>query len=1446
MKMGRPRAAPLCEVKVPDEEFPEFAPHYTTRSDVELVTGDCIRTRYQLGLRSVLASEPFLTDIGHLGEGPAVAQILHGTYIFPPNTPPEIEALFHEAAALYDKTKDMDFSPYITIEEFQYWWRHCRLDTQSSFSNIHYDHYGCAAYDDNLSALQVAKLNAAIRLGWPLKRWLHTVIVLLQKEMGTVFVNKLQAICLFEADFNYVLKVIFAQRMMGNLNRANLLPPEQHAKAFSGAKNATMNRLLWQDIHRTLHWPYATALVDLGDCYDAMYHGWNVVSLLAAGVPNCHVKLMLIALQTMGWHLKTGFGLAETSFRGSEDEPMMGMGQGSSAAAPAFSVTSLLQTNAYRRRGHCEPVFSAWSGLLLILAAIIYVDDTDLLLRAKRRQLSDTEFFNQIQAAINCWGHIVMATGGHLKQAKCKVSVVSFGYKNGASYIKTMQALPATPFVVPQHVGPPLIIETIPPDKSCEALGSFIAADGNPNQQVEEMRQKGLAWVDRLSSSHLTPIDGILSLKIHLKPRLCWNNVTFCASPSIIEKQLSKVFFKALPHLRVNRYIRSEFRHLPYKYQGLGIFDVNIERLGMKLFWIQRYWGSGCLEGQMLFHAYEAFSIDLGLDGNPFTYSFTKYGHLTVASWWKDLWELLCHFDIRLELDSALPFQPYRLGDKSIMRWFAESNFFTTKQLSILNRVRKRKCVFFLSELVLCDGRTVDISLLDGSEGSSRNKTYPMEKPTSSDVSLWMNAIRSLSSASYHLPTSLGAVLCISPDIDWFWNEQGRHLVKYNRAPSGDIRAYDHYIEVSTTHNTRNTRYQWEYSSLQRPPLLSHLASVRTSIVDENHVRLHSITSIPASPTPPINIRAVLHSWGNNSLWRDLQLHGDGTWLIEGLIQGTIEGAADGSFMVEVCPDVCSAAFMLICTVSKRRIMGTWSERSQFAGNYRGEIFGGMALALVLRAAATFLPDASQVPQVKLWFDNSGVIHHGNKPNADLLERQTQADVLSLLKRYLRELSIPVSFEKVEAHVDDYRPIETFSPQETWNMDMDRAAKFAILNALETNSFISPIFPFETFRFHNGFGKISGSPIAAIYDWHGYITAKQLFDSKGIVSTGHFDLIYWEGMEKAVSKFPDTFKFWISKHVSHFCGTNRFLSKIDPSVKNICPSCGQPDESTSHITRCSDPGRIASLEAAIDDLSDWMDENDTDPILQHLIEEYLLGRGVLQMADIIEAEQEYIDFATIHDDLGWDNFVEGRISKSLVHLQTQYLSTIHTYVKSSSWASGLIRQLLILTHQQWLYRNCTVHYKTDGRSLPQHKEILQKVTALLHTDEDMLLPEDQDLLHIDFAQLGKGPTIDQERWIASMNSALSAGRIHRARHGRRIRLPRLRRRLRSHHHSQQPSDLSLSSSESSTEDDEVNQPAPPLPPLQSRPHISRSYIPHYFAPIPDTEGSLRYKRRRRK
>ena len=169
-----------------------------------------------------------------------------------------------------------------------------------------------------------------------------------------------------------------------------------------------------------------------------------------------------------------------------------------------------------------------------------------------------------------------------------------------------------------------------------------------------------------------------------------------------------------------------------------------------------------------------------------------------------------------------------------------------------------------------------------------------------------------------------------------------------------------------------------------------------------------------------------------------------------------------------------------------------------------------------------------------------------------------------------------------------------------------------------------------------------------------------------------------------------------------------------------------------------------------------------------------------------------------------------------------------------------MRQLLILTHQQWIYRNCTVHFKRDGRTLPQHKEIFRKVNSLLHTNEDMLLPADQDLLHIDATELGKGPAIVQDRWIANINSAISAGRLHRARRRTRVRLPRICRR-RSIQTEPQTIDSDSEDSDFETETEEEEEEEHRTPILRSR-----DYITSYFAPDRDTEGSLRFRRRRKK
>jgi hypothetical protein len=71
-----------------------------------------------------------------------------------------------------------------------------------------------ASFCLDLSLLHAAKLMICAKNGLSLARWGEGLTVLLEKIIGNVFVHKLRAICLLEANFNWWNKLIFAKRMM--------------------------------------------------------------------------------------------------------------------------------------------------------------------------------------------------------------------------------------------------------------------------------------------------------------------------------------------------------------------------------------------------------------------------------------------------------------------------------------------------------------------------------------------------------------------------------------------------------------------------------------------------------------------------------------------------------------------------------------------------------------------------------------------------------------------------------------------------------------------------------------------------------------------------------------------------------------------------------------------------------------------------------------------------------------------------------------------------------------------------------------------------------------------------------------------------------------------------------------------------------------------------------
>ena len=106
-----------------------------------------------------------------------------GRYDFPPDTDPATKLLLEEAAHTFGKLSAEEVSTYVTVDDFQYYWRRQNERISSSFSGLHMGHYKAAAYSRRLAALHAAKLTACAKKGVPLERWGVGLTVLLEKNM---------------------------------------------------------------------------------------------------------------------------------------------------------------------------------------------------------------------------------------------------------------------------------------------------------------------------------------------------------------------------------------------------------------------------------------------------------------------------------------------------------------------------------------------------------------------------------------------------------------------------------------------------------------------------------------------------------------------------------------------------------------------------------------------------------------------------------------------------------------------------------------------------------------------------------------------------------------------------------------------------------------------------------------------------------------------------------------------------------------------------------------------------------------------------------------------------------------------------------------------------------------------------------------------------------------
>ena len=119
---------------------------------------------------SPFAQGDLLEELGFMGKKSAVTEILNGTYIFPPECDAHVCRICTKASKIYAKVAQETIHAFVTRKHFQSWWSTANKNTQSSMEGIHFGNLITASWNNFLTDLYIAKINACLKSGAPLGR----------------------------------------------------------------------------------------------------------------------------------------------------------------------------------------------------------------------------------------------------------------------------------------------------------------------------------------------------------------------------------------------------------------------------------------------------------------------------------------------------------------------------------------------------------------------------------------------------------------------------------------------------------------------------------------------------------------------------------------------------------------------------------------------------------------------------------------------------------------------------------------------------------------------------------------------------------------------------------------------------------------------------------------------------------------------------------------------------------------------------------------------------------------------------------------------------------------------------------------------------------------------------------------------------------------------------
>ena len=1248
----------------------------------------------------------------------------------------------------------------LSFDEFCTFVKKAREKTSCSPSGRTYSHYKALLQHNRIILGDIFKLLCySMRNNIVLDRWKQTTTVLLLKDAGKPKIHRMRTIHIIESELQFISKIFYVKKMMGNAERLNLVTDEQYgARPNRQAQSAVLNKRLYYNITHQMRHECAFMDDDAKACYDRIVTGLSAVEGRKWGQSHRESVFTTKVLQSQLFRVRTFNGTTDATYSYSDATPLQGAGQGIGWAGPKWVNTS--DTCSKMMNSTCTGmVFQDPFGMVVVVKiADYFVDDTATGV-TETAVNDDRSVLEHLSETEQKHADILYVCGHKLALDKCVYYFSRFKRVGLVYRHTTIEETPGDLVIRDSETGKVEKIQRLEPMDEHVTLGHLLSLTGSNKDQYNTIRDAMRDWTNKINTSSLTGRERMQAYTGYLEKALQY----VVASTTFSFKQCNTLMRIVAPVLlNANSIQRNCARIVLFStpnFGGLGIKHLfhlqGLERLRFLTMHMRRQ----DTVGDLMTICIQNTQLELGVSKQFFLLPFPSYSFVCTPTWITDIWEYVhkCHGTAHIPFLHMQHLQ--RQNDFFLMDKVFESQH-TSEHIHIFNHVRIALKVITASDIVTLGSNA---HVLRSVRKGCIKRRSKLQWPKSENIpAKWLEVWN-----------------CILDDVII------PHLLRY---PLGNWIAethqvWDHHTNqskdaISDPHHTYSIRRRTRYSNYDLAPEYLPL-SIPCDVLPSGDTSIQclgagSITYEKEVPQVHKSIRdAFKHvsDWRKRNWGQTFMKKAQVKKMLSLLRRNKLCCCSDGSVNYNRSGHAWGIA---VKGTAKILISGAAP-----VDGIPSKLNSTRAEMLGIIACVTFLSLISDVHKIRnktivLYTDSEAAITLAT--TRGLLSTKysfhTDIDVILELRESLRLCPHKIILEYVEGHQDKTTPYELLDYKAKLNVQMDRlVGKFMTENPEPWRHRVSaPLFPTQRVCF-----RIRGVTITSHFE-DCFIDsfnekARRTYMLKHI-GTDRDTGANWEYVSKVLRSDRKCRSKYI-KYIHNQTNTMDVCERWKTSTDALCPLCKNCRDHTGHTITCTHIEIKRARALQVQSLKSTLTKHRTDPILkQYMLSQIhrFISNSDMDIYTCLGGVSD--EFSSLlhqaHDDqccIGWKNFFKGLLSPKWGAIQKLYydanLAGDNKY-NMPRWMRGITKSMLHFSYSLWKERCSIVQAEQNSTAEARTRRQAYDYCCLVRREIWKLNVRDRHLIRRQKQYFRSTPLTQILSWEQRLRNALKRANEYRS------------------------------------------------------------------------------------